>query len=242
MTSATLSWFDTHSHLDTFNDAAAVLREAAAAGAREHLVPGVSARDWPRLLELCTRHPNVYAAPGLHPQAAGEWNDTTARQLQRLLEAPSRGCQREALRAQLRLAIAARKPVLVHCRKAFGELLEILIEERAEQVGGILHAYGGSVETARTAVDLGFGIAFGGSLTWPGSRRAGEVLAALPEDAVVIETDAPDLAPHPHRGEPNRPAWLPLIAAKVAEIRGWSLAETACITRRNARRILGLDD
>ena len=257
MTTQTPTWFDTHAHLDFIPQPADTLEQARQAGVANWVVPGVSSRNWPQLLELCRRHPEVFAASGLHPQAAAEWNKDTAAELEksldhpqviavgeigldRLLDAPSREKQRDALCGQLRIAIAAKKPVLIHCRKAYGELVEILIEERAEQVGGILHAYGGSLETARTAIDLGFVIAFGGSLTWPEARRAPELLAALPKEAIVLETDAPDMAPHPYRGQQNRPEWLPLIAAKVAEIRGWSLAETAEITTRNAHRALNL--
>jgi len=257
MLTTTVPLIDSHVHLDACP--AEALDEARRAGVAGFVVPGVHAVDWPALLRLARANRQVYAAPGLHPLAATEWAPACEQKLaallefpevvavgeiglDRLLAAPALEVQRLALRAQLRLAVAAGKPVLIHCRKAYGELLSLLIEEHAERVGGILHAFGGSLETARTAVDLGFAIGFGGTLTWPGARRAAEVLADLPQEAIVLESDAPDLAPHPHRGEANRPAWLPLIAAAVARIRGWSLAETAVITTRNTCRILGLGE
>ena len=91
-------------------------------------------------------------------------------------------------------------------------------------------------------VDLGFAVAFGGTLTYPDARRAPEVLKALPPHAVVIETDAPDIPPHPYRGEDNRPCRLPLVAARVAQLRGWSLEETARITTENAKKIFKLGE
>jgi len=250
---------DTHVHLDACRPVQNVLDAARTAGVNGFVVPGVHAADWQALQRLAADTPGVFAAPGLHPLAATEWSSARERELaellaapgvvaageiglDRLLDAPPFELQREVFRAQLRLAVRAGKPVLIHCRKAYGELLAILIEERAEQVGGILHAFGGSLETARSAIDLGFAIAFGGPLTWPGVRRMPQVLAGLPEEAIVLESDAPDLAPHPHRGAENRPAWLPLVAAAVAEVRGWSLEKTARVTSANATRVLSLPD
>jgi len=209
-------WIDTHVHLDSCAPVVQTLRAAREANIRRFVIPGVRSQDWSQLLQLTDEHADVYAAPGLHPMASATWNPELEQQLaeqlqhpravavgeiglDRLLEGPPLQLQREALRGQLRVAIAANKPVLIHCRKAYGELLSILIEEGAERVGGILHGYGGSLETARSAIDLGFAIGFGGSLTWPGARKAPAVLAALPPESIVLESDAPDMAPHPHR-------------------------------------------
>ncbi len=256
MSSSRQHYIDTHVHLDFLPDPPAALHQARAAGIRQWLVPGVRREGWPELLNLSTR-PGVLAAPGLHPRAANQWDSAAARELKQLLamagvvavgeigldriiDSPPLSMQEEAFRGQLRLAVAAGRPVLLHCRRATGLLLKILREEDAGRVGGIFHAFSGSRETAAVAVDLGFAIAFGGALTWPNARRSPEVLQLLPATAIVLETDAPDMAPHPHRHRENRPAWLPLIAARVAEIRGWSLEETARITTENARRVLRL--
>ncbi|WP_429886066.1 TatD family hydrolase [Geoalkalibacter halelectricus] len=253
--------FDTHVHLDCPPLATHLDTEVEAAraqGVGGFVVPGVSAASWPQLLETVARIPEAWAAPGVHPQRAWEWNEESAAHLAALLDhprvvavgeigldgllpAPGIAIQERALRAQLRLARAAGLPVLIHCRKAVGRLLAILREEQAQTVGGILHAFSGSIESARQAVELGFAIGFGGPLTYANARRAPEVLSALPAEWIVLETDAPDLAPHPHRGQDNRPAWLPLIAAEVARIRNWSPEETARITTENAHRILKPD-
>lgn len=227
------------------------------AGVGSFVVPGVRREGWPGLLRLTGSLKGGWAAPGLHPQAADQWNEEAAHELRQCLQAertiavgeigldrllpfPPPAIQETAFRGQLRLAAAAALPVLIHCRHAAGRLLAILAEEDFPY-GGILHAFSGSAETARLAVERGFVIGFAGPVTYPNARRAPEVLRQLPAEAIVLETDAPDLPPHPHRGESNRPAWLPLIAARVAEIRGWSLEETARITTGNARRILKME-
>ncbi|PNU19098.1 TatD family deoxyribonuclease [Geothermobacter hydrogeniphilus] len=257
MTEVVSQLFDSHCHLDRLAPeatAGAALSAARRAGVGGWLLPGVRRRHWPDLLAIAAADAAVRAAPGLHPMMAAQWDDSAATELTGLLRKPEcaavgeigldgmidvpRRLQEKAFYEQLQLAVAAGKPVLIHCRRAWGEVLAILRRERAERVGGILHGFGGSPQIAREAVDLGFVIAFGGPLTWPNARKRVEVLRALPEDAIVLESDAPDLPPHPHRGEPNRPEWLPLIAAKVAEIRGWDSEETARITTENTRRIL----
>lgn len=254
--------FDTHVHLDCAPLSSNLEQEVSHArreGVKNFLVPGVRRPGWPALLALVEALPEAFAAPGVHPLAAAQWDDGAAAELAAclrhprvaavgeigldgLLAAPDLLIQERAFRDQLRLAIDAELPVLIHCRKSIGRLLQVLREEHAQQIGGILHSFSGSPASALAAVELGFAIGFGGPLTYPNARRAPEVLRALPAESVVLETDAPDLAPHPHRDGVNRPAYLALIAAKVAEIRGWSREETARITSANARRVLRLEN
>ena len=253
-------YFDTHIHLDALGDEPMIQREvdrARAAGVGAFLVPGVHPGDWPRLLQTVSRFPEALAAPGVHPLAASGWDGGVADRLVSLLAAPdvvaigevgldgliqgvSPAQQEKAFRQQIRLAVEAGLPLLIHCRKATARLLDILRQEDAQKVGGIFHGFSGSRETALQAVKLQFAIGFGGPLTYPEARRAPEVLSALPEEWIVLETDAPDLPPHPHRKEDNRPSYLPLIAARVAHLKGWTLEQTAAITTANAARILNL--
>lgn len=232
------------------------MQEARRAGVGAFLVPGVRRSGWPGLSRLVRSSPAIWGAPGLHPLAAHEWNGEAQGELEETLVAERMAAvgeigldafldvpaevQERAFRGQLRLAVAAGLPVLIHCRKATERLLTILRQEGAGRVGGIFHAFSGSVETARQAIALGFAIAFGGTLTYPDARRPPEVLRSLPPEWIVVETDAPDIPPHPHRGCDNRPSWLPLVAGKMAQIRGWTVQETAEITTANARRILKL--
>lgn len=253
-------FFDTHVHLDRLPDELDPPTEVIHARRQDinrFLVPGVEPANWQRLLEIATDLPGCLAAPGVHPLAADAWNNDTANRLLTLLNEPqvvaigeigldgylaqpAAETQEEAFRGQLRLARQAGLPVLLHCRKANGRLLDILRQEKAADWGGIWHAFSGSFETAMAAIQLNFAIAFGGPLTWPGARRGPELLQNLPAEWIVLESDSPDLAPHPHRGETNRPAYLGLVAEKVASLRGWSLEETARITTSNACRVLKL--
>lgn len=198
------------------------------------------------------------AAPGMHPMAASEWNSEIEEQLRvclrspesvaigeigldRLTETPPE-LQEAVLREQLRIAIECELPVILHCRRATGRLLQILTEERADRVGGIFHAFTGSLETAREAVRLGFALGIGGQATDPDRDRIAAMIRRLPAEWMVLETDAPDQAPHPHHGKANRPEWLRYVQQRLADLRGWSLGETATITTSNARRVLRLQE
>lgn len=252
------SLFDTHVHLDAsplLENLDDEIRRARAIGIGHFLIPGVRRAGWPSMFSAAKSVPGALAAPGLHPLAAAEWTEEVAEELaglfsdeltvaageiglDALIDFPSMDVQERAFRGQLRLAIEAGLPVLIHCRKATGKLLTILKEEKVQRVGGILHAFSGSLETALEAIRLSFVLGFGGPLTYPNARRIPEVLRSVPQEAIVLETDAPDLSPHPHIGEPNSPANLSLIARKVAEVRDWSEEETARITTANAMRVL----
>jgi TatD DNase family protein len=249
---------DTHVHLDLLGTAedAAVLAEAArGAGVAGFLVPGVESRHWPRLLAVVRGIAGARAAPGLHPGAATTWSPRSRERLEALLAdpvvvaigeigldktpgMPAMDAQERAFREQLEMAVAAGRPVSIHCRRATGRLLELLHQAEVARVGGIWHSFSGSLETARTLHRLGMAVGIGGAVTYPNARRLREVVRGLPADGFVLETDAPDLSPHPHRGRPNRPEWLGLIAEKVAEVRGWTLEETARVTSRTACRVL----
>lgn len=252
--------FDTHVHLDRLPadlDPACEAKQARQHGIGHFLVPGVLPRDWPSLLAAVASIPGALAAPGVHPLASADWNLESAAALEKLISLkavvavgeigldgttgmPAAIVQEQALRDQIRIALAAGLPMVLHCRKATGRLLEILRQEGADRVGGIWHGFSGSLETALAAIELGFGLAFGGPLTWPGARHAPQVLQALPADWIVLESDAPDLSPAPYRGQVNRPRYLRLIAEQVCSLRHWTPEQTARITTANALRLLRL--
>lgn len=247
---------DTHVHLDSFEDPASIAVAARRAEVGDLIVPGVSAENWQKLLTLADNIPGVWAAPGLHPQEAVAWTDDLEAQFRKALRhqrvvalgevgldgqaKPDMATQEELFRRMIALALEHKLPLLLHVRKATERVLQMLEEEKADQVGGVWHAFSGSAETARRLFELGFAIGIGGVVTFPEAKRLPEVVRQAPEEWLILETDAPDLSPHPHRGEQNRPSYLPLIAGEVAQLRNWTFDETAEVTSRNARRIFRL--
>ncbi len=250
------SYIDTHIHLDHLSELAPQLDEARAAGIGTWIVPGVSSEHWPELMAIVARHAGVYAAPGIHPQAADRCQALPLEQLRLHLQHPKAVAlgevgldrqvesswqkQEEVFIQMIRLARDMDKPLLIHARKSSERVIELLRQEGADRVGGIFHAFSGSLETARKVIDVGFLLGIGGVVTLPSAKRLPEVVREVPADVLVLETDAPDMTPEPHRGQPNRPAYLSLIAGRVAALRGWSLEETAQTTTANACRLLKL--
>jgi TatD DNase family protein len=148
-----------------------------------------------------------------------------------------RDAQRAAFREQIRLARRRGLPVVVHDRDAHDEVLKILEEEKASETGGIIHCFSGDYETARRAVAMNFFVSIPGAITYPTSEAQVEAVRKLPLERLLIETDCPYLAPVPHRGKTNEPAFVPLVAAKIAQIRGLSVEDVARITTLNAVRL-----
>jgi TatD DNase family protein len=247
---------DTHIHLDSLGGLPQGLEQARSRGIGSWVVPGVAPGDWARLMAAVDAVPGAWAAPGVHPQAADQWRPELAEELLRLAGHPRtvaigevgldrqtglpRDVQEAVFRQMTGIARESGRPLLLHMRRATGRMLELLHAEHACEVGGIAHAFSGSADTARRLIDLGFALGIGGVATYPEARRLAEVVRAVPAEWLVLETDAPDLAPAPHRGEKNRPEWLTLIADRVARLRGWTPAETARITTANACRVLRL--
>lgn len=248
---------DTHCHLDDSRfdgRLEQLLAEARRAGVTGFLVPGVSPDGWDAVDGL--RHlQGVEVAFGVHPLWAHQWSDSLLPRLRQLashsraigeigLDYQSDGADRElqqkVFRSQLQLAVEIGRPVLIHCRRAFQDLLAIMEEEKASAVGGIMHAFSGSVETARRCIALGFAIGVGGAITWSNAVKPVQVARDLPLKHLVLETDAPDLTPEPHRGKINEPAFLPDIASALARIKDITMEGTATATTATARRVLGL--
>ena len=249
-------YIDTHIHLDLLAEPALLLQEAEQVGVGAWVVPGVAPEQWSEVMATTALHEQIYVAPGIHPQAAGSFQKAHLDKLRQLLsheravaigevgldrqlDVPWQQ-QEELFIAMVRLAREMEKPLLVHTRRSTERILELLQREGGDQVGGIFHAFSGSLETARKIMDLGFLLGVGGVVTLRTARRLPEVICEVPAEALVLETDAPYLTPEQHRGQPNRPAYLELIARQVASLRDWTLAETAQWTALNACRVLGL--
>ncbi len=249
---------DTHCHLDVsaFDpDRDRVLARARAAGVVAIVVPAIHREGWPWLLDLCASAPNLHPALGLHPVYLERHRDVDLAALERavadrrplaigeigldfFLRELDRERQRALFEAQLEIARAADLPVLLHVRKAHAQVLDTL--GRIRVCGGIAHAFSGGLEEARRYLDLGFRLGFGGMLTFERSNKLRRLAAELPVEAIVLETDAPDLTVAAHRGERNSPEYLPDVVAALAEVRGADPEELAAITTASARAVLGL--
>ncbi len=255
---APVSLIDTHCHLDEPVLAGRldeVLTNARQAGVVQYVIPGVAVEHWPRIAELCDRSHGLFPAYGVHPMHAAGVSSSVMELLGKMLSHAvavgeigldylhsdiPRAVQAEVFRQQLRLAVHAGLPVLIHCRRAFQDLLAILKDERVWLVGGVMHAFSGSPEVAEECIRLGLSISVAGPVTWLNSMKPKRVVEHVPLTHLVLETDAPDLSPEPCRGSKNEPAFLRRIAEVVARIKGIPYSEVADQTTANARRILGL--
>jgi TatD DNase family protein len=248
---------DTHCHLDLeplVLSLPRMLQEAISAGVTGFVIPGVHSDGWQRISALATEYPCILPAFGIHPMHAVYADDRRLAVLAELLPQgvaigeigldPSYTVpleiQETAFREQLRLALKLGLPLLVHCRQAFQRTLRIMREERADQVGGIMHAFSGSPEMAREFIRIGFAIAISGTVTWANAVKPLRLASEIALEHLVLETDAPDMTPQPYRGRFNRPAWMLETASRLAEIRGIPLETVAAATAANSRRLLRL--
>ena len=253
--------FDTHAHLhfpEFADDLPAVLQRARAAGVRWMLTIGTSVETSRAAVALAEQEADVYAAVGIHPHDASEADDAAFEELQRLAESSARvvaigetgldffrnlsprEVQTEVFRRQLDLARQVRKPALIHCRDAHPETLEILRVEGVREVGGIMHCFSGDEAVARQCLDLGLLISLAGPITYPNARKLPAVVKMVPPDRLVVETDSPFLPPQPYRGKRNEPAYLPITAARVAELRGVPVEELGAQMTANALALFGI--
>lgn len=264
-------WIDTHCHLDApeFDaDRDEVAQRARAAGVLQMVLPAVAVAHFTAVQQLARRHDAAYAL-GIHPLFVDRAPDDAVQQLRAALDAAGddprlvavgeigldhfvpdeqadRARQEALYVAQLELAAQRGLPVILHVRRSADALLKHL--RRVRIVGGIAHAFNGSRQQAQAFIDLGFKLGFGGAMTYERALQIRELAATLPGDAVVLETDAPDIPPHwlyrtaaeraASGAARNEPAELPRIALTLAELRGWTLEHTAAITSANARAAL----
>lgn len=264
---------DTHCHFDVDDfdaDRAEVAARALAAGVDTIVIPGYIASQWPKLFQVCDsiQQPRLLPAPGLHPCYVSQHEHAHLSELERLLQArrdivavgeigldyfvpelkaPELKAQQELFfREQLVLAMQYHKPVILHVRKAHAEVMAILTEMKFRE-GGIVHAYSGGIEEAKRYVRMGFRLGIGGALTYDQSKRLRTVVSEMPLEALVLETDAPDMIPAPHRqaGERrsrNSPEFLPSVLAALSELKKVSPDELALIMRQQSSLALHIPD
>jgi len=249
---------DSHCHLD-FPDfegkLGEVREEMRTHGVTHALCISVNLEDFPRVLRLAETHDNLFASVGIHPDQEDR-GAVDPDQLVSLARHPrvvaigetgldyyratgDLGWQRERFRAHIRAARASRKPLVIHTRQAARDTLRIMEEEGAAEVGGVMHCFTESQEVAQAAMVLGFHISFSGIVTFKNATALKEVARAVPLDRLLLETDAPYLAPVPHRGKSNQPAWVRHVAEEVARLREIPLEIVAQATTRNFFRLFG---
>ena len=252
-------FIDSHCHLD-FPDFAGHL-DAVLGRMRENRVDAalcisVTLPDFPAVLSLAERHPQLWATVGVHPDYP-ESEEPDVPTLVRLADHPRivaigetgldyyrlKGdleWQRERFRVHVRAARASRKPLVVHTRAASTDTIRILREEGADAVGGVMHCFTEDWETAHAAIELGFCISFSGIVTFKNAQSLRDVATRVPDDRLLIETDAPYLAPVPFRGKTNEPAFVRYVGEKLAEIRGCSAERIAELTTGNFNRLFNV--
>jgi TatD DNase family protein len=255
---------DSHCHLDSaeFNeDRDAVIERAIAAGVTHMLAIGTG--DGPPDLEaglrLAEKHTAFFATVGIHPHDAAKASPGDFQRLADLLAHPKvlaigeigldyhydfspREIQKKAFIQQMEIAAAAGKPIVIHTREAWDDTLALIEQHWTPNgIGGIMHCFSGGPGEARRALDLGFYLSFGGIVTFPKALEVQEAAKSAPRDRILVETDAPYLAPVPKRGKRNEPALIVHTARKLAELRGESYEELCDATTENFRRLLLLN-
>lgn len=227
-------------------------------GVSHALCVSVTLEDFPKVRAIAERYPHVYASVGVHPDHEGV-AEAAAEDLTRLAEHPKVVAigetgldyyrlqgdlewQRERFRTHIRAARRCGKPLIVHTRNAAADTIRIMREEKAMEAGGVMHCFTESLEVARQALDLGFHISFSGIVTFKNAVELKEVAKKVPLERLLIETDSPYLAPVPHRGKPNQPAWVRCVAEEIARLRGSSLDELGAATTMNFMKLFKIKD
>ncbi|MFQ5697963.1 MAG: TatD family hydrolase [Myxococcota bacterium] len=262
--------FDSHAHLgapELYPEAASILARARAAGVEGVIAVGsgygLEANAY--AVALAEEHPDVWASAGLHPHDASAWDARAERAIEGWLAHPRvravgecgldywyehapRAQQEHCLRAQIALARSTALPLVIHVRAsrdsrdAYEDLLRIFDAEGADSVGGVIHCFTGDAELAKACLERSFDLSFSGILTFQNAGALREVARALPLGRLLVETDSPLLAPAPHRGRRNEPAWVGRVVEVLANLHGRSADEVAAQTHRRARAAFGIGE
>jgi len=256
-----MAFVDSHCHIN-FPELAANM-DSVLAHMRENevvnaLCVSVNLADFPQVLALAEQHPHIYASVGVHPDYEGVEDPSVAR-LVELAQHPKvvaigetgldyfrlKGdleWQRTRFCNHIRAARESGKPLIIHTREAAADTLRIMAEENAAEASGVMHCFTETWEVAEAALAMGFYISFSGIVTFKNARQLKEVAQRVPLERILIETDAPYLAPVPHRGKLNQPAYVKHVAEEIATLRGISLDEVGQKTTENFARLFKLGD
>ena len=252
--------FDTHAHYDDpqfDEDRDALLGSLEGAGIGYVVDIGASIDTTRKALELAHKYDFIYAAVGVHPSEVGELTEDNFELLREWSEdgrcvaigeigldyhwpEPGRDLQKKWFKRQLELARDKQLPVVIHSRDAAQDTIDIMKEEHAEEIGGVVHCFSYSKEVAKACLDMGFYIGVGGVITFKNGKKLREVVELAPMEKILLETDCPYLAPEPHRGHRNCSLNLPYVVSEIARIKGISEDEVIRITEENAKTMYNM--
>ena len=252
---------DSHCHInfpglaENMDDVLAQMQQNEVVSA---LCVSVNLADFPQILALAEQFPHIYASVGVHPDHEGAEEPDVARlvglaQHPKVIAIGETGLdyfrlkgdlewQRERFRTHIRAAREIGKPLIIHTRAAADDTLRIMKEENAAEAGGVMHCFTETWEVAEAAMAMGFYISFSGIVTFKNAAQLKDIARRIPLEQMLIETDSPYLAPVPHRGKLNEPAYVKHVAAEIAMLRGISIDEVACRTTENFARLFKLED
>lgn len=251
-----MPFVDSHCHIN-FPDLVAnideILAQMHANEVISALCVSVNLADFPQVLALAEQHPHIYASVGVHPDYEDVEEPSVTHlvelaQHQKIVAIGETGLdyfrltgdlewQRERFRTHIRAARACDKPLIIHTRSAPEDTLRIMSEEKAHEVGGVMHCFTESWEVAEAAIEMGFYISFSGIVTFKNAKQLKDVAQRVPTERILIETDSPYLAPSPHRGKMNQPAYVKHVAEEIALLRGISVDEVGRFTTENFERL-----
>lgn len=257
----TVDIFDTHTHLNVsefFGREAEELTFSSELGVKWHNVVGCDKPTIIRAIELAETYPNVYASIGWHPTETSTYNQATEEFLTKLLTHPkviglgeigldyywmtdSKEKQKEVFKRQIQLSKQYHLPFIVHTRDALEDTYQVIKEVGVGECGGVIHSFSGSLEMAERFISLGLMISFSGVVTFKKALDVQEAAQKLPLDKILVETDAPYLAPVPKRGHENHTAYTRYVVEKIADLRGLTIEEVAKATTKNAKRVFRCD-
>lgn len=253
--------FDTHMHVNAAQFAAdrqEVIQRAFDTGVEYMVVVGFDRETIPLAIEIAEQYETIYAAVGWHPVDAIDMTEDDLAWIEELSFHPKvvaigemgldyhwdkspKDVQKEVFRKQIRLAKKVNMPIIIHNREATEDIIEILQAENAQEIGGIMHCYNDSIDYVQACLDMNFYISLGGTVTFKNAPLPKEVAVQVPLDRLLVETDAPFLAPHPNRGKRNEPAYVKLVAEKIAELREIQFSEISEQTTQNALKCFGIE-
>ncbi|GAE94168.1 deoxyribonuclease YcfH [Gracilibacillus boraciitolerans JCM 21714] len=253
--------FDTHIHLNVSHfdeDREEVLQRAKEAGVENMVIVGFDHETIPKAIDIAEKYDYIYAAVGWHPVDAIDMTDKELDWLEELSSHPKvvalgemgldyhwdkspREIQKDVFRKQIQLAKKVKLPIIIHNREATEDIIQVLQEQNAGEIGGgVMHCYNDSVKYVDAFLAMNFYISLGGPVTFKNATLPKEVAKHVPGDRLLIETDCPFLAPHPNRGKRNEPAYVRLVAEKIAELREESYEEVSKKTTENAKRFFDI--